>query len=336
MHYKRDSMKVIVTKYPGGPEVLKMSTRPVPKPLKREVLIRVAAAGINGADLRERQGNYPVPQHAPDVMGLEVSGEVVEIGVECKRFKVGDEVCALIVGGGYAEYAIAPEEQCMTIPENVTLLEAAGIPEVFCTVWTSMIDQCKLKAGERVLIQGGTSGIGHAAISIAKAFGAIVYATARSEEKCAAIKRFGADFAINYMTEDFLDICKKTSNQYGVDLILDIIGGNYLPREIELLAKNGRLMILNLRGGKKAKVDFSHVHSKHLTITGARLRPRQIKEKSSICDSLEEYIWPLFASRQILPEIHGIYSFSQVAEAHKVMEASKHIGKLLLVPDHNF
>ncbi len=335
MPHKQQTMKVIVTTHPGGPEVLKLSTRAVPKPQKKEVLIRVAAAGINGADLRERQGKYPVPQHAPDLMGLEVSGEVVEIGIECQRFKIGDEVCALIVGGGYAEYATAPEGQCMTIPEKVTLLEAAGIPEVFCTVWTNMMDRCALKAGERVLIQGGTSGIGHAAISVAKAFGAIVYATAGSQEKCSAIKRFGADFAINYKTEDFVEICKKTSNAYGVDLIIDIIGGPYLPKEVELLAQNGRLMIINLMGGKKAEVDFSYVHSKHLTITGARLRPRTVKEKSSICDSLEEHIWPLFANRRIRPEIHGFYSFSQVAEAHKVMEASKHIGKLLLVPDHN-
>lgn len=336
MPHKRETMEAIVTTHPGGPEVMKISTRPVPKPLNREVLIKVAAAGVNGADLRERQGKYPVPKHAPDLMGLEVSGEVVEIGVECQRFKVGDEVCALIVGGGYAEYTTAPEGQCMTIPENVTLFEAAGIPEVFCTVWTNMMDRCTLKAGERVLIQGGTSGIGHAAISVAKAFGAIVYATARSQEKCAAIKRFGADFAINYKTEDFVEICKRTSNEYGVDLIIDMIGGDYLPKEIELLAQNGRLMIINLRGGEKAEIDFSHVHSKHLTITGSRLRPRTIKEKSSICDSLEKHIWPLFSNHQIRPEIHGIYSFKQAAEAHKIMEASKHIGKLLLVPNHNF
>lgn len=325
-------MTVILADPPGGPDVMRLAQRSVPVPGPGQVLIRTHAAGVNGADLREREGKYPVPPGAPDIMGLEVSGEVVALGSECNRIQVGDQVCALLIGGGYAEYTLAPEGQCMPIPKGVSITDAAGLPEVFCTVWTNMMDRCALKAGEAVLIQGGTSGIGHAAISLAKAKGATVFATARTEEKCAAVRRFGADHAINYREQDFAKVCRAATDGRGVDVIIDIIGGDYLPKEVELLAHGGRLMILNLRGGKQAEINFGHVHSKHLTITGARLRPRSIGEKSSICRALERAVWPLFADGTIAPETFAVFPFSKAAEAHELMESSQHIGKILLTP----
>ena len=327
-----EQMTVILADPPGGPEVMRLTKRPVPTPGHGELLIRVAAAGVNGADLRERQGKYPVPPGAPEHMGLEVSGTVVATGDACDRFQVGDEVCALLVGGGYAEFALAPEGQCMTIPENVSLVDAAGLPEVFCTVWTNMMDRCALKPGESVLIQGGTSGIGHAAISLAKAHGATVFSTARTSEKCAAILKFGADHAINYREQDFAEICRAETEGRGVDVIVDMIGGDYLPKEVELLAHGGRLVIINLRGGRSAEVDFGQVHSKHLTITGSRLRPRSVAEKSAICRALEEHVWPLFASGDITSQTYAVFPFAQAPQAHELMESSQHIGKILLTP----
>jgi len=327
-----DQMTVIVADPPGGADALNLARRPVPAPGPGEVLIKVHAAGVNGADLREREGKYPVPPGAPDIMGLEASGEIVAVGTGCNRFQVGDAVCALLIGGGYAEYALSPEGQCMAVPDNESLINAAGLPEVFCTVWTNMMDRCALKAGESVLIQGGTSGIGHAAIHLAKAQGATVFATARTDEKCAAMRRFGADHAINYRQQDFVDVCRTETNGRGVDVIIDIIGGDYLPREVELLAHSGRLMIINLRGGKRAEIDFSHVHGKHLTITGARLRPRSIEEKSSICRALEDRVWPLFTAGKITTETCAVFPFSKAAQAHHLMESSQHIGKILLTP----
>ncbi len=317
---------------PGGPSNLSVMVAPVPLPKDGEVLIKVHAAGVNGADLREREGRYPVPAGAPDIMGLEVAGEIIASGKYCSRFKPGDLVCALLIGGGYAEYAIAPEGQCMTIPDGVSVVDAAGLPEVFCTVWTNVMDRCQLRPGETLLVQGGTSGIGYAAIKVAKAFGANVFATARNKVKCDAILRFGADCAINYRAEDFVDIVQTRTNGRGVDVIVDIIGGDYLPKEVSLLAHGGRLMIINLRGGKLAEIDFGHVHSKHLTITGARLRPRSIAEKSEICRSLETHVWPKFTDGVIVPETHAVFSFANAAEAHQLMESSNHIGKILLTP----
>ena len=324
------SMTTIVADPPGGPEVLRLETREVPSPGAGEVLIKVHAAGVNGADLREREGKYPVPPGAPDLMGLEVSGTIAATGVGCGRFQVGYKVCALLIGGGYAEYALAPEGQCMTIPDGVSMTDAAGLPEVLCTVWTNMMDRCALAPGESVLIQGGTSGIGCAAIQIAKAQGATVFATARSDEKCAAMRALGADHAINYQTEDFAAVCRAATDGRGVDVVIDIIGGDYLPKEVALLAHGGRLMIINLRGGKLAEVDFGHVHARHLTITGARLRPRSIDEKSSICRALEDRIWPLFADGTIRPVTYETLPFAKVAEAHRLMESSRHIGKIIL------
>ncbi len=327
-----EQMRFIGVTAPGGPESLTILHAPVPRPGPAEVLIKTHATGVNGADLRERQGKYPVPPGAPDIMGLEVAGEIVALGKGCTRFKTGDAVCALLIGGGYAEYAVAPEGQCMPIPDGVSVIDAGGLPEIFCTVWSNMMDRCALTAGESVLVQGGTSGIGYSAIKIAKAFGATVFATARTAEKCAAIRRFGADHAINYSEQDFAEFIDAKTNGRGVDVIIDIIGGAYLPKEVALLAHGGRLMIINLRGGKIAEVDFGHVHSKHLTITGARLRPRSIAEKSSICRSLESQIWPKFKDGSITPETYAVFPFTKAAEAHQVMESSQHIGKVILTP----
>ena len=323
-------MNVVVAEPPGGPEALRIEKRPIPAPASGEVLIRVHAAGVTGADLREREGKYPVPEGAPAIMGLEVSGVVVATGEGCSRFDIGERVCALLVGGGYAEYALAPEGQCMAIPDGVSLTDAAGLPEVYCTVWTNMMDRCALKPGETVLVQGGTSGIGCAAIQIAKTHGATVFATARNDEKCAAMRRLGADYPINYRDQDFAEICRAGTGGRGIDVVIDIIGGDYLPREVELLAHGGRLMIINLRGGRSAEVDFGHVHSRHLTITGARLRPRSIAEKSSICRALEDRIWPLIAAGRISPVTFAVFPFADVAEAHRLMESSQHVGKIIL------
>jgi NADPH2:quinone reductase len=327
-----EKMRFVGVKSHGGPDSLEVLMTKTPKPKQHEILIKTHAAGVNGADLREREGKYPVPPGAPDIMGLEVAGEIVALGADCTRFKVGDFVCALLIGGGYAEYAVAPEGQCMSIPDGVSIQDAAGIPEVFCTVWTNMMDRCGLKSGESVLVQGGTSGIGYSAIKIAKAFGATVFSTARTDEKCNAMRRFGADYPINYQSQDFAEIVRNGTDGRGVDVIIDIIGGDYLPKEVELMAHGGRLMIINLRGGKLAEVDFSHVHSKHLTITGARLRPRSIAEKSSICRSLETQVWPKIATGEITPETHSVFPFYAAADAHRLMEASNHIGKIILTP----
>lgn len=327
-----DQMRTVGVLAPGGPEALTILNVAVPTPTETDVLIKVHAAGVNGADLREREGKYPVPSGAPDIMGLEVAGEIIAVGGSCQRFKPGDFVCALLIGGGYAEYAVAPEGQCMEIPHGVSVVDAAGLPEVFCTVWTNMMDRCHLKAGETVLVQGGTSGIGFAAIKTAKAFGATVFATARNETKCDAIRRFGADAAINYNLDDFQEAASNMTDGRGVDVIIDIIGGDYLPKEIELLAHGGRLMIINLRGGKIAEIDFGHIHSKHLTVTGARLRPRSIAEKSAICRSLEQHLWPKFKEKSIAPETYAVFSFAEAGAAHRLMESSNHIGKILLTP----
>ena len=323
-------MNAITAQPPGGPDVLCITQREVPSPRPGEVLIKVHAAGVNGADLREREGKYPVPPGAPDIMGLEVSGEIVSTGSGCTRFAAGDRVCALLIGGGYAEYALAPEGQCMPVPDGVSLTDAAGLPEVYCTVWTNMMDRWARQADETVLIQGGTSGIGCAAIQIARAHGATVFATARNDEKCAAMRTLGAHHPINYKNTDFAEACRAATDGRGVDVVIDIIGGDYLPKEVELLAHGGRLMIINLRGGKLAEVDFGYVHGRHLTITGARLRPRSIAEKSAICRALEANLWLLFADGTISPVTYATFPFAEAGEAHRLMESSRHIGKIIL------
>lgn len=327
-----ETMIAIEVSEPGGPEVLRPVTRPVPLPADNEVLIRVAGAGLNGADLSQRKGTYPMPPGVTDIPGLEAAGTVVSVGRDVKRFGPGDAVCALLAGGGYAEYAVAPESQCMTVPANVSVEDAGGLPEAFCTVWTNLMERGALKSGETVLIQGGTSGIGCTAIQMAKIQGARVLATARTVEKCRAMERLGADRAINYVDEDFVGIGKSFTDGRGVDVILDIVGGPYIPRELDLLAFEGRLVFINLRAGKVVEADFGHIHAKHLTVTGSRLRPRSIDEKGAICRQLEEHIWPHFATGAIKAETYRCFPLADAAEAHRLMETSEHIGKILLAP----
>jgi NADPH2:quinone reductase len=279
----------------------------------------------------QRQGTYPMPPGASvEVPGLEVSGEIVAVGLEVTRRRVGDRVCALLIGGGYAEYVVAPEVQCMPVPVGVSLTEAAALPETWCTVWANLVERGRLAAGELVLIQGGTSGIGVAAIQLAKAMGARVIATAGSDEKCAACMRLGADRAIQYRREDFEEVIRR---EFGtVDVILDIVGGDYIPREIDLLRREGRLLLVALPAGGEARVDFYKVLRGHLTITGSTLRSRSAEEKGRLCAELKCRAWPLFAERRLLPMVDRTFPLEAAAEAHRFMDASLHIGKILLVP----
>jgi len=324
------TMTAIEISEPGGPEVLRPAERPVPQPGPREVLIKVAGAGLNGADLTQRRGRYPMPPGAPDIPGLEASGTVVARGAGVREFAVGDTVCALLIGGGYAEYAVAPAPQCMPVPATVALEDAGALPETFCTVWTNVFDRARLRAGETLLVQGGSSGIGYTAIELAKAFGAQVLATARTAEKCRACERFGADRAINYREEDFFEVARAYTGGRGVDVILDMVGGSYIPKEMELLAHGGRLVFVNLRAGRIVEADFGLIHAKHLVITGSRLRPLSIAEKGAICAQLVEKAWPLFASGKVKPEIYRRFPLREAAAAQRLMETSEHIGKILL------
>jgi len=317
----------------GDPEVLQIRERPVPDMSNDEVLIKVAGAGLNGADMTQRRGKYPMPPGASDIPGLEASGVVVAVGKDVSTIVEGDEVCALIKGGGYAQYVNAPAPQCMSIPSGVSLRDAGALPETFCTVWTNLIDRGQLKSGETALIQGGTSGIGYTGIQMAKFVGATVLSTARTEKKCAALKRFGADRAINYTEEDFEEVGREFTDGKGVDVILDIVGGPYIPKELNLLAHNGRLVFVNLKAGKVVEADFGNIHAKHLTVTGSRLRPRSVAEKAAICRALEKDIWPGFATGDFKIEICESFPFSKAADAHRLMESSEHIGKILLYPD---
>lgn len=327
-----DFMTAIEVSEPGGPEVLRPVDRPVPVPGDSEVLIKVAAAGLNGADLSQRKGTYPMPPGITDIPGLEASGTVIATGRKATRFAEGDAVCALLSGGGYADYAVAPEGQCMAVPPKTAVIDAGGLPEAFCTVYTNLIDRGALKSAETVLVQGGTSGIGCAAIQMAKAWGATVMATARTKEKCDAIIRFGADRAINYVTEDFVEVGREITEGRGVDVILDIVGGSYIPRELQLLAFEGRLVFINLRAGKVVEADFGLIHAKHLIVTGSRLRPRSTEEKGAICCQLEENIWPHFGTGAIKTETYRCFPLAEASEAHRLMESSEHIGKILLAP----
>ncbi|MCA8928423.1 MAG: NAD(P)H-quinone oxidoreductase [Alphaproteobacteria bacterium] len=325
------TMTAIEIPTPGGPDHLVPATRPVPEPAAGEVLVRVAGAGINRADTLQREGKYPMPPGATDIPGLECSGVVVATGAGCTRWRVGDRVCALLAGGGYAEYVAVPEPQCMPVPAGVDLVEAGGLPETFCTVWTNVFERARLKPGEVFLIQGGTSGIGFTSIQLAKAFGSPVLATAGSEEKCEACRGFGADRAINYKTEDFVAVGKDFTDGRGVDVILDMVGGSYIQRELEVLAREGRLCFVALmEGTRPGQVDFGLVHRKHLTVTGSTLRSRAVAEKGAICRAVEEKCWPLFATGACWPVTHTRFPLAEAAKGHELMESSQHIGKILL------
>ena len=323
-------MKAIEIAKPGGPEVLKLVERPVPQPKANEILIKVAAAGVNRPDVLQRSGNYPVPPDASDLPGLEVAGEVAAVASSVEAFKPGDKVCALVHGGGYAEYCVAPEVTALPVPKGWTLIEAASLPETFFTVWANVYDRARLAPGESLLVQGGTSGIGVSAIQMAKATGNRVFATAGSDEKCAACLRLGADKAINYRTQDFAAEIKAATGGKGVNVILDMVGGDYVPKELKSLADDGRLVFIAFLRGHKSELDINEVMRRRLTISGSTLRPRPVEFKGSIARNLREKIWPLIEAGKIRPEIYKTFPLANAAEAHRLMESSQHIGKIVL------
>ncbi|MEW5890404.1 MAG: NAD(P)H-quinone oxidoreductase [Pseudomonadota bacterium] len=323
-------MRAIEIRTPGGPEVLVPTTRPLPQPKPGEVLIRVAAAGINRPDVLQRTGHYPVPPGASDLPGLEVAGTIVAGDVGDSGFTLGDQVCALVQGGGYAEYCAAPVRQCLPVPRGLTLVQAASLPETFFTVWSNVFDRAHLAEGETLLVQGGTSGIGVTAIQMAKALGHRVFATAGSDDKCRACERLGAERGINYRSEDFVQVVKEATGGRGVDVILDMVAGDYVPRELTALADDGRLVLIAFLGGSKTMVDFSQLLRRRLTITGSTLRPRSVEFKHAIARQLRERIWPLLEAGAIKPVVHATFPLEQAAEAHRLMESGTHIGKIVL------
>jgi NADPH2:quinone reductase len=323
-------MTAIEITTPGGPEVLRPVQRAVPQPSDGDVLIRVDAAGVNRPDVLQRRGQYPPPPGASDIPGLEVAGTVVEVGPAVTRWRVGDRVCALVSGGGYAEYCVAPGPQCLPIPENVDVVRAAAIPETFFTVWTNLFQRGALRPGERVLIHGGTSGIGTTAIQLAHVLGSIVFATAGSKEKCDACRRLGASVAINYREKDFVDVIRRETNTAGVDVILDIMGGDYFNRNLDCLAPDGRLVQIGLLGGATTTLDLGRVMRRRLTITGSTLRVRTVEEKGALAREVERNVWPLLSAGRIAPVIDRTFALTEASAAHQRMEAGEHIGKLVL------
>jgi NADPH:quinone reductase len=324
-------MRAIEISTPGGPEVLRMVERPTPAPGTGELLVRVEAAGVNRPDILQRLGQYPPPPGISDLPGLEVAGTVSAVGPDVSRWREGDSVCALVAGGGYAEYCVVPEPQALPLPRGFRPGEAAAIPETFFTVWTNLFDRGKLTDGETVLIHGGSSGIGTTAIQLARAFGATVLTTAGSDAKCAACERLGAR-AINYRTSDFVQVIHEFTGAKGVDVVLDIVGGDYLQKNIECLAMHGRLIQIGLLGGSRAEINLRPLMQKRLTLTGSTLRTRSVAEKGAIARELEARVWPLLASRQVAPLIDRTLPLGEAAEAHRLLESSEVIGKIVLVP----
>ena len=326
------SMNYIQIEKHGDPGVLKLHSMPVPEPGPGEVLIKVAAAGVNRPDVMQRKGLYPPPPGATDVPGLEVSGTVVSVGQNVSKPPINSEVCALVTCGGYAEYCLAAASICLPVPEKISLVNAAGIPETFFTVWTNVFKRGQLKAGESLLVHGGSSGIGTTAIQLGKAFGATVYTTAGTSDKCEFCNNLGADAAINYREQDFSEEIKRLTEGKGVNVILDMVGGPYFPKNIGLLADEGRLVQIALMQGSKAEVDFRSLLLKRVTLTGSTLRPRSVEEKTKIAQALQKNVWPLLESGAIRPIIHETFPLKQASEAHRLMESSAHIGKILLKP----
>ena len=323
-------MRAVEISSPGGPEVLKVRDLPRPAPQPNEIVVKVAAAGVNRPDVLQRMGLYPVPPGASPLPGLEIAGEVVAAGSSAKLWKPGDTVCALANGGGYAEYCAVPESQALPIPRGWTPVEAASLPETFFTVWSNVYDRGRLAPGESLLVQGGSSGIGVAAIQMAAATGNRVFATAGSDEKCAACVRLGAAAAINYRTQDFATEIRKLTGGKGVDVILDMVGGDYVPKELKCLAEEGRLVFIAFLRGPKSELNILDVMQRRLTVTGSTLRPRTAGFKGAIAASLREKIWPLIEAGRIKPEIYRTFPLEQAGEAHQLMESSQHIGKIVL------
>lgn len=324
------TMAAIEILAPGGPEVLRPARRQVPGPGPADVLIRVSAAGVNRPDVMQRQGKYPPPPGVTDIPGLEVAGEIVALGTEVSELRTGDRVCALVAGGGYAEYCVAPAPQCLRIPDSLTMVEAAAIPETYFTVWTNVFERGRLRSGETLLAHGGSSGIGTTAIQLARAFGARVFATAGTDEKCRACERLGAERGINYKRDDFVAVVHELTAGHGVDVVLDMVGGDYVPKNLEVLAVEGRLVLIALQHGAKAEVNLLPVLQRRLWITGSTLRPRSVEEKGAIARALRERVWPLLEAGRCKPVIDSTFPLANAAEAHRRMESGAHVGKIVL------
>jgi len=324
------TMTAIGLPTPGGPEALVPIERPVPTPRKGELLVKVAAAGVNRPDVMQRKGLYPPPPGAPDIPGLEISGEVVGLGEGVTRYKLGDKVCALVIGGGYAEYCLAEEASTLPVPKGLSMIEAAALPETFFTVWTNVFDLAGLKSGETFLVHGGTSGIGTTAIQLAKAFGAKVFATAGSAEKCAVCRELGADYAIDYKTEDFVSVIKEATGGKGINVILDMVGGSYIARNYEVASPLGRIVQIAFMEGSKVEIDYMRLMLKRLSHMGSTLRSRPSAEKAAIAASLAEKVWPLIEAGKVKPVLDQTFKLTDAASAHARMETSLHIGKIML------
>lgn len=326
-------MKTIeITGY-GGPDVLRLAERPVPVAGAGELLIHVTASGVNRPDVLQRQGNYPVPPGASDILGLEVAGRIAQgdaAELAAAGFQLGDRVCALVAGGGYAEYCVAPIGQCLPVPAGLTDVEAASLPETFFTVWSNLMERARLQTGESVLIQGGSSGIGVTAIQLARLAGARVFVTAGSDDKCAACVALGAEVAINYKTQDFKDEVLRLTEGQGVDVILDIVAGSYVAKEVQCLKEDGRLAIISIQGGTRSEFNAGLVLRKRLTITGSTLRPRPVAFKAAIARACLKEVWPALADGRIKPVIYRTFAATDVAQAHELMESSQHVGKIVL------
>jgi putative PIG3 family NAD(P)H quinone oxidoreductase len=325
-----DTMTAVEITSPGGPEVLRATRRPIPSPGPGEVVIAVRAAGVNRPDVFQRQGRYDPPPGASDIPGLEVAGRVLAAAPDVSVPRIGEEVCALVAGGGYAEFCTAPAVQCLPIPGGLSAVDAAGLPETFFTVWSNVFDRGRLAPGETILIHGGSSGIGTTAIQLAKAFGARVIVTAGSAEKCRACETLGADRAVNYREEDFVAAVTEVTGGKGLDLVLDMVGGDYIPRSLSCLAMDGRHVSIAFLRGSKTELDFNAVMRKRLTLTGSTLRPRPVADKAAIADKLRAQVWPKLADGSIRPLIHATFPLKEAAKAHALMESSEHIGKIVL------
>ncbi len=327
-------MRCIEISKPGGPEVLRPAVRPDLELGHGEVLIRVVAAGVNRPDVLQRRGAYPPPPGASDIPGLEVAGTVEAVGADVQDWRAGDEVCALVAGGGYATQCLAPAAQCLPLPSPLDLVAAAALPEAFFTVWANVFDRGRLRAGESALFHGGTSGIGTTAIQVAAARGVRVFATAGSDEKCRACEALGAERAINYRAQDFVTVVREMTAGRGVDLVLDIVGGSYVSRNLAVLAMDGRLVVIGFMGGDPmAHVDLRPVLGRRLTITGSTLRPRTVVEKGEIATALREQVWPLLEAGTVKPIVHRTFPLVDAAAAHRLMESGEHIGKIVLTMD---
>jgi NADPH:quinone reductase len=325
-----DMMTAIGIESPGGPEVLKPVKLPRPAPKEGEVLVKVVAAGVNRPDVLQRKGGYPPPPGAPETPGLEIAGEVVALGSGTSRYRIGDKVCALVAGGGYAEYCTVAEANALPVPKGLTLAEAAAIPETFFTVWTNVFERGALKRGETLLVHGGSSGIGTTAIMLGAAMGARVFATAGSDEKCRACEALGAERAINYRSEDFADVVLAATGKKGADVVLDMVGGDYIARNIKVAARDGRIVNIAYLNGSKAEIDFLPVMLKRLTLTGSTLRIRPVAEKAKIAEALEKHVWPLIEEGKVKPQLFRAFPLKDAAAAHALIESSAHIGKIVL------